>query len=325
MTSKMHGRVTNRGHFSDCFPQAWFQSYRSSNPPRHRKWWAHQALEVPENKWLLYAFPQLILKISPVHSALSVNTRMAGSLMRAWAIVDASARSRSFLFHPNAEASCRRKHSEVPVRSYCPRWGDRGLCSLTHTGVAHSPRWSPAPCCQGSRWEVFPAAFRRRHLKGWEWALRIPSQLSFPGCTPDRHWVPCGPCPRCPCTPSHRCRYLGNECTEMPPWSSWGTCQARYVWQQKQAVSLKGCWAFLIINERRQLLPGVRAAPEACWVVRRVVNTYKPLDTRGEEGEERKPVEAPVEDLQPTAPRGNLHPFCLMSISPKKLEILHFM
>lgn len=37
------------------------------------------------------------------------------------------------------------------------------------------------------------------------------------------------------------------------------------------------------------------AAPESCWVVRRVVNTYKLLDTRGEEGEERKPVEATVE------------------------------
>lgn len=43
----------------------------------------------------------------------------------------------------------------------------------------------------------------------------------------------------------------------------------------------KGCWASLIIKERRQLLPGVRAAPEACWVVRKVVNTYKLLDTRG--------------------------------------------
>lgn len=52
-------------------------------------------------------------------------------------------------------------------------------------------------------------------------------------------------------------RYL----CEGPPRSRSGTCQARWIWQQKPcAVSIKGCWSFLI-SWWRHFLPGVQAAP----------------------------------------------------------------
>lgn len=181
------------------------------NLPRHRKWRTHQASEVPEGEWLLYTFPQLIQKILPVHFAL-LTRGWQTRLTRAWAIIDASARSRTFIFHPNAEARFKHKHSEGPVGSCYPHRGDPGRCSATHTGVTCSPQVEPRPPAAKAPGEKCFQQCSGAHI------------LGFLGCTPDWHWVPCGPVPSLSTHTLHKCRYLGNGCTEIPPGSSWGTC-----------------------------------------------------------------------------------------------------
>lgn len=117
-----------------------------------------------------------------------------------------------------------------------------GLSACTHSCTCwhiHSLQVESLPQILANTWvqEVLPYVLRGWHLKGWEWVLWKLSQLSFLGCSPDWHLMPEAMQSYCPCLSFHKCPVIFvMGYTEMPPWSSSGTCQVRWIWQQKAVL-----------------------------------------------------------------------------------------